>query len=315
MTESIMNQRTQPERFNILCLDGGGAKGFYSLGFLRELEAALGGSLASHFHAIYGTSTGAIIASLIGLGKSAVEALKLYKENIPCILGARGAAKKSAELKRVADELYKGLDWSDFKTRIGIIATNWTRERPLLFKNQVDAAYGMKRTFVPGFGCTVSDAVRASCSATPFFEPCMLDLKNDGMIEARDGGFCANNPALFAVSDALNPIGIAPKNIRLLTLGVGHYPEPKRSWIKRRIQKLAPVHILQKTLNVSANTTEIQIKLLLPQVPHIRVSDRFESPELAMDFLESDLGRLNLLVQKGRDSFSARETEIQSFFN
>jgi hypothetical protein len=45
------------------------------------------------------------------------------------------------------------------------------------------------------------------------------------------------------------------------------------------------------------------------------VSDRFESPELAMDFLESDLGRLNLLIQKGRDSFSARESDIRKLFN
>ena len=195
------------------------------------------------------------------------------------------------------------------------MATNWTRERPLVFKNQVDAAHGMKATFIPGFGCAISEAVRASCSATPFFEPCFLDLKNDGKIEARDGGFCANNPAIFALSDALNPIGIALANIRLLTVGVGHYPEPKRGWFQRGILKLAPVQILQKTLNVSANTTEIQIKLLLPQVPHIRVSDRFESPELAMDFLESDLDRLNLLVQKGRDSFSTRENDIINFFN
>jgi predicted acylesterase/phospholipase RssA len=310
-----MSEDTNTPRFNILCLDGGGAKGFYTLGFLRELEAALGVPLASHFHAIYGTSTGAIIASLIALGKSAVETLKLYEDNVPGILGAKNAAAKSAKLKEVADQLYNEFQWSDFKTRIGIVATNWTRERPLLFKNQIDAAYGMKGTFIPGFGCSVSEAVRASCSATPFFEPCMLDLKNDGQIEARDGGFCANNPSLFALSDALNPIGITPANIRLLTLGVGHYPEPKRNWIKRRIQRLAPVHILQKTLNVSANTTEIQVKFLLPQVPHIRVSDRFESPELAMDFLESDLGRLNLLVQKGRDSFSTRETEIKTFFN
>ena len=305
---------TATTRFNILCLDGGGAKGFYTLGFLRELEAALGIPLASQFQAIYGTSTGAIIASLLGLGKSAVEALKLYTENVPSILGSKGAANKSAELKRVADKLYEAFQWSDFKTRIGIVATNWTREKPLIFKNWDDATYGMKATFMPGFGCTVSDAVRASCSATPFFEPCELNLKNDGKIEARDGGFCANNPSLFAVSDALNPIGIAPSNIRLLTLGVGHYPEPKRNWFQRKIQKLAPVHILQKTLNISANTTEIQTKLLLPQVPHMRVSDRFESPELAMDFLESNLSRLNLLIQKGRESFSARETAINTFF-
>ena len=310
-----MNDALSTSRFNILCLDGGGAKGFYSLGFLRELEAALGVPLASHFHAIYGTSTGAIIASLIASGKSVAETLKLYEDNVPSILGARGAGNKSAELKRVADDLYGKLQWADFKTRIGIVATNWTRERPLIFKNRVDAAYGMKATFIPGFGCTVSEAVRASCSATPFFKACMLDLKNDGTIEARDGGFCANNPSLFAVSDALNPIGIPPENIRLLTLGVGHYPEPKKKWYWKAVGRLPSVRILQRTLNVSANTTEIQMKLLLPHVQHIRVSDRFDSPELAMDFLESNLNRLNLLVQKGRDSFSARETEIKTFFN
>lgn len=309
-----MSGDTITSRFNILCLDGGGAKGFYSLGFLRELEAAVGVPLASHFHAIYGTSTGAIIASLLGLGKSAIEALKLYEENVPCILGAHGPANKSAELKRVADKLYADSQWSDFRTQVGIVATNWTREKPLIFKNQIDAAHGMKATFIPGFGCTISEAVRASCSATPFFEPCLLDLKNDGRIEARDGGFCANNPSLFALSDALNPLGIPPTNIRLLSVGVGHYPEPKRGWFEQRFRKFAPVHILQKTLNISANTTEIQTRLLLPLVPHIRVSDRFESPELAMDFLESDLGRLNLLVQKGRESFSVRETEISAFW-
>ena len=76
----------------------------------------------------------------------------------------------------------------------------------------------MKATFIPGFGCSISEAVRASCSATPFFEPCVLDLKNDGRIEARDGGFCANNPSHFALSDALNPLAIPPDNVRLLTM-------------------------------------------------------------------------------------------------
>jgi patatin-like phospholipase/acyl hydrolase len=309
-----MNQGSNTTRFNILCLDGGGAKGFYTLGFLRELEAALGVPLASHFHAIYGTSTGAIIASLIGLGKSAVETLTLYEANVPSILGAKGPSNKSAKLQEVADALYKEFEWSDFKTRIGIVATNWTREKPLLFKNQIDAAYGMKATFVPGFGCTVSEAVRASCSATPFFQPCALDLKNDGKIDARDGGFCANNPSLFAVSDALNAVGKPAAEIRLLSLGVGHYPEPKKKWYWRVIGRLPSVRILQRTLNVSANTTEIQMKLLLPQIRHIRVSDHFDSPELAMDFLESDLGRLNLLIQKGRESFSSRETKLKQFF-
>lgn len=302
------------ETFNILSLDGGGAKGFYSLGFLRELEAFFDSPLASNFDAIYGTSTGSIIATLIALGKTASESLDFYEKHVPRILGPLRPSRKSAALQRVADELFGAFTWGDFKTRVGIISTNWTQEKPLIFKNNVDAAYSMKATFLPGFGCSISEAVRASCSATPFFKPCELTLQNDGTVEARDGGFCANNPSVFAVSDALNALGKPASEIRLLSLGVGHYPEPKKMWYEKAIAWLPSVRILQRTLNVSANTTEIQMKLLLPQVRHMRVSDRFESPELAMGFLETDLSRLNLLVQKGRESFSSRETEINTFF-
>ena len=303
-----------PKNFNILCLDGGGSKGFYSLGFLRELEAFFGSPLANNFDAIYGTSTGSIIATLLGLGKTAEEALRLYQIHVPKILGTWWARGKSAELQRVADELFGGSKWEDFKTHVGIVATNWTQEKPLVFKNSVNAAHGMKPTFLPGFGCVISEAVRASCSATPFFKPCILNLQNDGTVEARDGGFCANNPSLVALSDALNALRVPASNIRLLSLGVGHYPEPKKKLHEKLIGRLPSVRILQRTLNVSANTTEIQLKLLMPQIKHIRVSERFASPELALDFLESDLGKLNLLTQKGRMSFSEKEEEIKNLF-
>lgn len=306
---------TDEIQFKVLTLDGGGAKGFYTLGLLRELEAAAGKPLARFFDAIYGTSTGAIIATLLGLGRSVPETLKYYEEHVPKILGAKKASGKSSQLKATAEELFKGIGWGDFQVKIGIVATNWTQEMPLIFKNRQEAAHGMKNSFIPGFGCTVSEAVRASCSATPFFEPCPLELKNDGKIEARDGGFCANNPSLFALTDVLNGYRIPPQNVRILTLGVGHYPEPKRSWWQKRIQKFTPVHLLQKTLNVNANTTDILTKYLLPDVPQIRISDRFESPELATDFLETDMNKLNLLVQKGRASFSQRESELNKFFN
>jgi len=305
----------QEIRFKVLCLDGGGAKGFYTLGFLREIEAAAGRPLGEFFDAIYGTSTGAIIATLIGLGKSVPETLKLYETHVPKILGVSGSEAKSQQLAKTANKLFKDKVWDDFKMYIGIVATNWTLEKPLIFKNKVQSAHGMKSTFIPGFGCTIADAVRASCSATPFFEPCYLELKNAGKIQARDGGFSANNPSLFALTDVLTAHQIPAASIRLLSVGVGHYPEPKRSWVKQKIQKFPSVHLLQKTLNVNANTTEIQTRYLLPDVPQVRVSDRFEHPDLAMDFLENDLKKLNVLVQKGRESFSQRETELKEFFN
>ena len=310
-----MNEAPSIDRFNILCLDGGGAKGFYSLGFLRELEALVQKPMSSHFHAIYGTSTGAIIASLLGLGKSVADVLKLYQENVPSILGACGSFEKTLALQAATQKFYKDLEWAHFKTHVGIVATNWTQEKPLIFKDHPGAAYSMHGTFIPGFGCSIADAVRASCSATPFFEPCMLELKNVGKIEARDGGFCANNPSLIAAADALNAWKIPAGNIRLLSLGVGHYPEPRRNWLARQKRKIAVVQILQRTLNVSSNTIEAQTKLLLPQVPSIRVSDRHDKPELALDFLESNLNKLDLLVQQGRESYSRHETKIIDFFN
>ena len=50
----------------VLSLDGGGAKGFYTLGVLKEIEALVGMRLCEKFDLIYGTSTGAIIAALLG---------------------------------------------------------------------------------------------------------------------------------------------------------------------------------------------------------------------------------------------------------
>jgi hypothetical protein len=40
----------------------------------------------------------------------------------------------------------------------------------MVFKASKEQAHGRLGTFKPGFGCTIADAVQASCSAFPFFE-------------------------------------------------------------------------------------------------------------------------------------------------
>ena len=59
---------TSSALLRVLTLDGGGAKGFYTLGVLKEIEAMVGCPLHQKFDLVFGTSTGAIIASLIALG-------------------------------------------------------------------------------------------------------------------------------------------------------------------------------------------------------------------------------------------------------
>jgi patatin-like phospholipase/acyl hydrolase len=61
----------------VLSLDGGGAKGFYTLGVLKEIEALAGRPLYQCFNLIFGTSTGGIIAALLALGYQVDEIHKL----------------------------------------------------------------------------------------------------------------------------------------------------------------------------------------------------------------------------------------------
>src|SRR4029078_2433380 len=103
----------------------------------------------------------------------------------------------------------------------------WLTERPMIFKADRRQAHGMTGTFVPGFGCTIADAVEASCSAYPFFRPKVIRTLNLGNVKLVDGGYCANNPALYAISDAVESLSVPKERIRVVSIGVGEHPTPK----------------------------------------------------------------------------------------
>ena len=43
--------------------------------------------------------------------------------------------------------------------------------------------------------------------------------------------------------------------------------------------------------------------VLFKDIPTVRISDTFSQPEMATDFLEHDLKKLDILWQRGRESF------------
>src|SRR5689334_14655061 len=92
--------------FRILSLDGGGAKGFYTLGILREIEAAIRVPIHEKFDLIFGTSTGAIIASLLALGRSPKEILTLYSDHVPTVMKKSWPWSKSAALAELSEKIY-----------------------------------------------------------------------------------------------------------------------------------------------------------------------------------------------------------------
>lgn len=300
--------------FRVLSLDGGGAKGFYTLGVLKEIEGMLGCPLYKRFDLVFGTSTGAIIAALIALGYEVDQIHALYKEYVPTIMKTKSRASKSQALQNLADKIFENKKFDAVRTGVGIVTTKWIIERPMIFKANVAQAHGRIGTFSPGFGCTISDAVQASCSAYPFFNRKMVMTGSGDDVELIDGGYCANNPTLYALADAIIAMRIAPENIRAVSVGVGVYPEPKPRLLMRLAKKyLLSVQLLQKTLEINTQSMDQLRTILFNNIPTIRISDAFERPEMATDLFEHNLHKLNILRQRGMESFASREAELREF--
>lgn len=310
-----MSASTKP--FRILSLDGGGAKGFYTLGILDEIEKNTKRPICESFDLIFGTSTGSIIAALLARGDKVETVLGLYREHVPTVMKPSSSGGRTKALSHLADTIFKDTKVSDFKTALGVVATNWKDERPLIFKALPSQAHGSKGSFAPFFGCSVADAVVASCSAHPFFATHTVTKSNGDIVELGDGGFCANNPTLYAIADATLALGVARCDLRVVSLGVGTYPAPS---IWKRIglvwggfgivRHAFNSDFLQRILGTNTQSMDVLRGLLFKDVRTVRISDTFVEPEMATDLLEHDLAKLNRLVQKGRLSYAAHEAAL-----
>jgi patatin-like phospholipase/acyl hydrolase len=302
--------------YRVLTLDGGGAKGFYTLGVLREIEGLVGMPLHKKFDLIFGTSTGAIIAAMLALRHSVDEIHALYKKHVVAVMACKTPADKTAALKALTEDVFKEQTFEGVKTGIGIVATKWINDRPMVFKASKNQAHGRQGTFKPGFGCTIADAVQASCSAYPFFEKKMVNTPL-GNFELIDGGFCANNPTLYALADVTGPLGKARADIRVVSIGVGEYP-PKplkrfsKMWWATKYDAES-VTLLQKVMEINTQSMDQLRAITFKDVPTIRVNDSFPEPHMATDLFEHDMKKLNDLFIRGRESYAKVEQDLKKF--
>jgi patatin-like phospholipase/acyl hydrolase len=301
--------------FRVLSLDGGGAKGFYTLGILREIEALIGCPLHERFDLIFGTSTGSIIGAMLALGKTVKEIQDVYTEHVPTVMQKSSASEKSKALAELSAIVFQDAQFTDVKTNIGIVATRWVLERPLIFKANIAQAHGSKASFKPGFGVPVGEAVQASCSAYPYFDRKIVVTEREGKVEVIDGGFCANNPTLYAIADATISMKTPPENVRVVSLGCGTYPPRKLSRLSLNYWKnITPgVQLLQKTLEINTQSMEQLREVMFKHVPTVRISQSFSEPAMATDLFEHDLDKLNILTQRGIQSFAENEEVLKQY--
>ena len=295
----------------ILSLDGGGSLGMYTLGVLAEVERILPDRLHETFDLIYGTSTGAIIGSMIALGGDVATIARWYRRIIPDVMGRRLPRSKSRALERWGGEVYGERKFDALMTNVGIVATHVEYNRPMVFKNDRGRAHFGRASFEPGFGCSIAEAVVASCAAFPVFAKRTL-MTSAGTRTVVDGGYCVNSPALFALTDATDALGVDRRRIRLLSVGTGAYPARRRAVIG--LVKTA-VPTFATLLRTGSNTVETLRALLYSDVPTVRIDATTTDDRLRTDFVERDAAKLEAIYQFGRESFREREAEVRRLFD
>jgi patatin-like phospholipase/acyl hydrolase len=210
----MITGRVSNRSFKILSLDGGGLKGLFTAKFLCDLENDLELNVTDYFDLITGTSTGAIIAIALGLGISAADILKFYRERGPGIFDAPsfGLLKTKYDSKPLRDALssvFGDKTLADSKNRLVIPAFNIQRREVKLFKTKHSSRFIRDPKF------KAVDVAMASAAA-PTYLPSLIDYS---YIEYVDGGVWANNPSLVGIIEAITVLETDTSKIHLLSIG------------------------------------------------------------------------------------------------
>jgi hypothetical protein len=229
--EQHLAREVRPKR--ILALDGGGVRGMLTLSFLRKIEQILqnrysspGFRLSHYFDLIAGTSTGAIIASLLSLGKSVESVQDKYRELArkifkPSLL--RWGLLRARFNQRALEESLKSEDTLGSLTTLGspklqtglmVMAKRMDTGSPWPLTNNPRGKYYGPREgskAIPNADYPLWRIVRASTAAPYYFKPERLLVATeeiDGTLCSVEGDFVdggvstANNPSLQALQVA-----------------------------------------------------------------------------------------------------------------
>lgn len=244
-------ETTQPRK--MLSLDGGGIRGVLTLEILLELETQLKKELnagdnfrlSDFFDYIGGTSTGAIIAAGLSLGKSVQQMLDFYEQKGEAMFDKAFLLKKVKyfynegpllnELKNTFGSGDIDLKSGIFKTLLLVVTMNRSTDSPWPISNNPDAIFNNHENADCNLRIPLYQLVRASTAAPAYFRPETLqwDPNNpEKTFVFVDGGVTPyNNPAFLmyrmATQNAYNlNWKTGEKELLIVSVGTGSAPSP-----------------------------------------------------------------------------------------
>lgn len=243
---SVKDVLERPGPRKLLALDGGGILGMLSIEFLAAMEAALRVRenkpslvLADYFDYIAGTSTGAIIATCLSLGKTVDEVRKFYTDSGKEMfdkqwLYRQFLSKYTAEnlenlLKKVVGA-NTTLGTDELRTLLMMVLRNSTTDSPWPLSNNPGAKYNDRKRANCNLNLPLWQLVRASTAAPTYFPPEVIVVGDTPFVFVDGGVTVYNNPAfqLFRMATlASYNLNWTPgeKDMLLVSVGTGISPD------------------------------------------------------------------------------------------
>lgn len=200
-------------KIRILSLNGGGARGQFTVSVLAEFERIIEQRtedknihIGDYFDLICGTSIGGILALGLASGKCARELESVFESSAhkifpkkseinKLIRAAFGAIYSSRPLKEtILNMIDPDTTFGDLKTRVLIPAVNLTTGKPQFFKTPHNPDFDRDQRL------KLIDAALATSAAPTYFKP---HYCQDLEAQFADGGLVANNPSLIGLHEAL----------------------------------------------------------------------------------------------------------------
>lgn len=299
------------KNLKVLSLDGGGVRGYLTVCILANIEKYLNKGkseyihLGKYFDLIAGTSTGAIIAGLLAVGKSAVKVKEIYEKDMQEIFSDEmknfefnikglplsfSSKYKKTNLEAKAKEYFKDKTFkrNDLVTSLLVTAVDITTAKPRFYKSDY---FAKNSTRVDE---KLSDAIVASASAPAYF-PLSKEIEYSSYLI--DGGVVANNPSLVALIDAIKLKKEKEYDkVVLLSVGTGQVCEMPYDVEKLEDTQLGWISnnkaIIELLMNSQSKLAEFQTQFLANE---LNVEYKRLNPPLGVSVALDDAKKINVL--------------------
>jgi len=233
----------------LLALDGGGIRGVLTLSILKAIESQLGvARLSDYFDYIAGTSTGAIIATGLAIGKTVDELIDFYRStgtamfektrylerlnslyrNGPLEQQLKSVFGATTDLRpRAADDPSTA---PRLKTLLLVVTRNVTTDSPWPISSNPEGRYNLPHRTDCNLCIPLWQLVRASTAAPIYFPPEVIQVDPDDASKTFvfvDGGVTPyNNPAFALYRFATQPAyrlnwATGERHLQLVSIGTG----------------------------------------------------------------------------------------------